>query len=830
MAKINKKRREDAQRCVTTDNKHNPKRQRMRILDEMHGEEFSDGRNQVGPEQISNFQIEDITAANQTSLGQDSFRITRSSDRIHKFTANPHLSGPWAEAHQYARQAKQLFTREQILQSSSFRKPADLGAPWKKPLLFPKDGKKKVSVEFSDLIRLEEAEFLNDNLIGFYLRYLERRLEETKPEIAKKVYFFNTFFFASLTNTQKGKGDINYEAVQNWTRSIDIFAFEYVVVPINESAHWYLAIICNLSAILPGFTADNSSADGKETYSLHSEQHAGDNSISAAILSDQPSTPKGEVASMRQAHSTANKAEEEPDLEDQAPTASFAEMSLDTNYNKGSSVIDPYASNSKASHPKSRAQEQGMLDAQINDDLAQFNAQGFETAPGATEVAEQLQNEEGSFIPPDEKLHNSAKKRKRKSVPPITRRNPASPAIITFDSLGLTHWPTIRTLKNYLREEGKAKRGLEWDDASIKGVTAKDIPEQNNLCDCGLFLLGYVEKFLDNPKEFTSKIIAREYDVEKDWPRLNPSTLRVSIRKQIMDLHEEQQRDRREDARKPENDHGKKPHAGKRGNPGDVAKVEKGREEPRSPSQTPPSLRSSPKLEIHSKRSMGKDEASETTLEKEAFGGTRKPEEVHISYPMRRSRSRSLQRDINPRRGLTRKEALELAIEIGAPEPQMLINSFGEENRQKYSVLDVNSGNRLQKPQLDYELGERSRAATNNGYPENDESDQLNSFHRFNPSPSFDPTDVADHAPKTVEMPSIIEDSQPDASQEILGEKCSTLTAPAAARRADKDIKHGFHRSPPTAFELESQTLPKDRSGRSANPGEQEEKSIIEID
>ncbi len=123
------------------------------------------------------------------------------------------------------------------------------GKPWKTPLIYPQTGKRRMAVEFGDLFRLDEDEFLNDNLIGFFLRYLEYHLEQTHPELAEKVYFYNSYFFERLTHTSKGKKGINYESVQKWTRNIDIFNHDFVVVPVNESFHWYVVIICNLSKL-----------------------------------------------------------------------------------------------------------------------------------------------------------------------------------------------------------------------------------------------------------------------------------------------------------------------------------------------------------------------------------------------------------------------------------------------------------------------------------------------------------------------------------------------------------------------------------------------------
>ena len=70
--------------------------------------------------------------------------------------------------------------------------------------------------------------------------------------------FFNTYFFDHLTSdpvtgkfgggsSQKGW---NYEKVKKWTKNVDIFAKEFIIVPINENMHWYLAVIINPGALL----------------------------------------------------------------------------------------------------------------------------------------------------------------------------------------------------------------------------------------------------------------------------------------------------------------------------------------------------------------------------------------------------------------------------------------------------------------------------------------------------------------------------------------------------------------------------------------------------
>ncbi|KAK2024460.1 hypothetical protein LX32DRAFT_569861 [Colletotrichum zoysiae] len=137
-----------------------------------------------------------------------------------------------------------------------------------KPLIFPAIGKNRASVYRDDISRLEEGEYLNDNLIGFYLRYLQVNMERENKALADRIYIMNTYFYPKLTDVKAGRG-INYEGVKSWTARIDLFSFDYIVVPVNESAHWYLAIICNPAKLLQRTDAQSKaekvdSAEGPE--------------------------------------------------------------------------------------------------------------------------------------------------------------------------------------------------------------------------------------------------------------------------------------------------------------------------------------------------------------------------------------------------------------------------------------------------------------------------------------------------------------------------------------------------------------------------------------
>lgn len=50
-----------------------------------------------------------------------------------------------------------------------------------------------------------------------------------------------------------------------------------------------------------------------------------------------------------------------------------------------------------------------------------------------------------------------------------------------FDSLGLKHVPTFKTLREYLVDEAKSKRGMDLAKEDISGLHAKVRTAQNSI-------------------------------------------------------------------------------------------------------------------------------------------------------------------------------------------------------------------------------------------------------------------------------------------------------------------------------------------------------------
>ena len=378
---------------------------------------------------------------------------------------------------------------------------------WQKPLVYPPAGKKRAEVTVEDRDRLRDDEFLNDNLIGFYMRFLQDHLERTNQEAAKKVYFFNSYFFATLTNTSRGVRGINYTGVEKWTRSVDLFSYDYVVVPINQNAHWYVAIICNLPNL-----------------SMDSAEHSGQSS--AHVSHREPSIlPETEVQEIPESPKPEN------------PRAHAHQASFNSN--------DVPTERRASESPVSQETREGIASMTLKEKTQEPTS--ADEWPDAEETPAALKQS------PFRKSKPAGAEKVRTESPSIGKANkkgraghkldPFQTTIITFDSLDLARSPTIRILREYICKEAESKRGVKLSSGDIKGMRARQIPLQPNYSDCGLYLLAYVEKFVQDPDTFITMSLRREMDAHADWPALGSGLLRRRFRDFLDALYKEQQQE-----------------------------------------------------------------------------------------------------------------------------------------------------------------------------------------------------------------------------------------------------------------------------------------------
>jgi len=375
-----------------------------------------------------------------------------------------------------------------------------LGPPWIKSLEYG-EGRQRAVVHFDDLIRLDEEEYLNDSLIDFYMIYLFKKLNVP----ADKVYFFNTYFFTRLTENS-GRKSIDYKSVERWTSKVDIFTYDYIVVPINDSqTHWYLAIICNLSKMKRKPIAQSFDDDDSQVQELGED-------LGKIVTIEENSDGS------RPALNLSSSVQGAPDQQEDNDPNLFEEEAL--------SLVN---------------RDQTGTDIQYGPEVGATYSIFQEPMADMTKVEAK---DTVCEIAPRQDASSAKNKSKRKPVP---KKDPNQPLIVVLDSLGGTaRSGAVRALKDWIAAEGKNRRSME---AVIKEngyyPKATQIPMQSNWTDCGVYLLGYVEKLFQNPDDFKDKLLTGSMSAEEDWPELKPSMMRDKMREIIFECHSQQERTRR---------------------------------------------------------------------------------------------------------------------------------------------------------------------------------------------------------------------------------------------------------------------------------------------
>ncbi|NXT01552.1 SENP2 protease, partial [Jacana jacana] len=91
----------------------------------------------------------------------------------------------------------------------------------------------KLKVTREDLQTLRNLCWLNDEVINFYMNLV---IERNKKEGYPAVHAFSTFFFPKLYSG-------GYKAVARWTKNVDLFKYDIILVPIHLRSHWALVVI-----------------------------------------------------------------------------------------------------------------------------------------------------------------------------------------------------------------------------------------------------------------------------------------------------------------------------------------------------------------------------------------------------------------------------------------------------------------------------------------------------------------------------------------------------------------------------------------------------------
>nr|XP_041571001.1 sentrin-specific protease 6 isoform X4 [Taeniopygia guttata] len=432
----------------------------------------------------------------------------------------------------------------------------------------PSPAKGGISVTNEDLHCLNEGEFLNDVIIDFYLKYLV--LEKLKKEDADRIHVFSSFFYKRLN--QRERRNIHetsnlsiqqkrHGRVKTWTRHVDIFEKDFIFVPLNEAAHWFLAVIC-----FPGLE--------KPKYEPNPHFHEN------AAMPMKCSSSDGES-------STPSPLPNELDAQN-SPSKSTAKKTFTKKYS--TALIDPNSEieDSESSccrrspcRGKSAFKKLNQIDSDVEEPntvesachkldhrtLDENGIQGeFTAASQSVDGLHKIRlnysedSADGSKLNEDELIDFSEDQDNQEDSsddgglvddncnsemgqwylkPTICKQ----PCILLMDSLrGPSRSNVVKTLREYLEVEWEVRKGSKrsFSKDVMKGSNPK-VPQQNNYSDCGVYILQYVESFFENP------ILSFELPMNlTDWfPRPRMKTKREEIRKIILTLQEQQNKDKK---------------------------------------------------------------------------------------------------------------------------------------------------------------------------------------------------------------------------------------------------------------------------------------------
>ncbi|XP_051868814.1 sentrin-specific protease 6 isoform X2 [Pristis pectinata] len=400
----------------------------------------------------------------------------------------------------------------------------------------PPPSKGGISVTNEDLYCLKEGEFLNDVIIDFYLKYLV--LEKIKQQDADRIHIFSSFFYKRLNQRERRSipesvtlslPQRRHARVKTWTRHVDLFQKDFVFVPINETAHWFLAVIC-----FPGLcTEPNPKLQDNE-----GTQH----NSSPPAESDNNSALQEETDSLNE-NSAANGQRKTPDIIGRVPELSNCESvesdKLHTRrcLSAANTVLGNFNQlnvESEDHQNSGQRNENGMegkhLDAlkQIEVSYADDNEDPFDFLPDQ-EYSQEDSNDTGSM----------AEDNSSESVP-WGQQPSKQPCILIMDSLrGPSRTNVVKILREYLEVEWEMRKASKrsFTKDMIKGSNPR-VPQQDNFSDCGVYVLQYVESFFENP------IPSFELPMNlMDWfPQQQVKKKREEIRNVILKLCETQSR------------------------------------------------------------------------------------------------------------------------------------------------------------------------------------------------------------------------------------------------------------------------------------------------
>ncbi|XP_033226791.1 uncharacterized protein LOC117179068 isoform X2 [Belonocnema kinseyi] len=345
---------------------------------------------------------------------------------------------------------QQVLSRRQSAQPAT---PSSANGEIQQLMVYPPKG--GIAINTEDYSCLGEDQFLNDVIIDFYLKYLT---SEILSEVDRnRTHVFSSFFYKRLTTpnapTCADKKDDKkaltaaekrHERVKKWTKNVNIFEKDFIVIPINEHAHWFLAIVCFpglVGKVAPKSTNAKESEAYKNVHKNKKAKEVKEEKLQAFTIANTTITP----VTTKPQTSTITIVEEGDGSERDEAEGDDEEMEMDT------------------------------------DDDEDYEEEGTPSKQPKVAPPRQIQEKEERL--PCILIFDSLAGASRSRVVATLR-----------DYLSCEH---------KAKHKGTEK---VFSKDTIKGACPK-VPQQSNFTDCGVYVLQYVESFFKEPvKNYTLPI------------------------------------------------------------------------------------------------------------------------------------------------------------------------------------------------------------------------------------------------------------------------------------------------------------------------------------
>ncbi|KAM6494165.1 hypothetical protein JOM56_010526 [Amanita muscaria] len=458
----------------------------------------------------------------------------------------------------------------------TIKKPRPPVDPDEVILVYPQGLPGAINITNADVSRLQPGEFLNDTVIEFGLKLWHRELESSNPEFAKDVHVFSSFFYKKLHNRNFEEG---YQSVRKWTSKFNLFDKKYIIIPINENLHWYLAIIYMPHYMLqpppliptkPTPSSRTRSRASKAANEAESPKSPATDSLStatASIAEAEDQLKNGLDEFQKSCTITVTEGLPTLDVMDVVPSHSEGhdgdrplqptdECAMDVDKSEEDAVQEQLRADSifsddtpsnlddmeiEAEIPSEPLTSRFFSDNFVKKSVIELNSQGQQTSGDTGPIPERRQEDIQEELD-DQVPENDDEQGDGQGLSPSTY-------IFTLDSLGTRHLQATKQLNKYLKMEASHK--LNNSDTSDAIGKAVPVPTQPNFCDCGIYLLHFARTFMTDPAKYfqtinTSKKPPPASDRKAIWQDHKVGTMRQELTERIKELSDEWKKTRQE--------------------------------------------------------------------------------------------------------------------------------------------------------------------------------------------------------------------------------------------------------------------------------------------